>query len=98
MAVETEEGVTGIGMGNVFGVMHPSTTEAIFVGVIMGDLFKDTVSLSLPSAENNDDKGDRGFLLCVDSVLGGLKGPSLSVKIQFLVDFKGPSLSALIQF
>lgn len=50
MAVETDEGVAGIGMGNVFGVILPSTAEAIFVGVIIGVLLKDTVSLSLPSA------------------------------------------------
>lgn len=42
--------------------------------------------------DNNDDKGERGFLVCVVAFLGGFNGPFLICADLVLGGFKGAFL------
>lgn len=80
IATDTVEGVFGIGMGIFFGVSFSSkAADILLFGVAHGILFIETVSpdsrsfllwrtlAELASDDNEEDIGDRGFLISLDS-------------------------------
>lgn len=79
IATDTVEGVFGIGMGIFFGVSFSSKADILLFGVAHGILFIETVSpdsrsfllwrtlAELASDDNEEDIGDRGFLISLDS-------------------------------